>query len=143
MTTGTEGQGSGADFRAKFEALQAERDTFAQVSRNLAASAFKFVEPGDFDGVEPAKYVEHAQAVSERRAQEREALFAEMAKERGLDLSASGGSAPAPKQESIASRISSIGELSGRPPAGPEPDEGLTGRAALEAIYAARERARG
>lgn len=133
------GQESGADFRQKFETLQAERDQLSQVSRALAASAYKFVTPEDFEGVEPAKYVEHAEAVSNRRAQEREALFAEMAAERGLDLSASSGSADAPKQESIASRISSIGELSGRPPAGAAPDEGLTGRAALEAIYAARE----
>lgn len=137
------GQESGADFRQKFEALQAERDQLAQVSRHLAASAFKFVEPTDFEGVDPAKYVEHAQAVSERRAQEREALFAEMAKERGLDLSAPGSVAPAPQTGSIASRISSIGELSGRPPAGPAPDEGLSGRAALEAIYAAQERSKG
>jgi hypothetical protein len=135
------GQESGSDFRAKFEALQAERDTYARLSRELASSAFKYVQPGDFEGVSPDKYVEHAESVSKQRAQERESMFAEMAKERGIDLTATGGSQE--QTGSIASRIASIGELSGRPPGLPAPDEGLTGRAALEAIYAAQERAKG
>lgn len=131
---------SGAEFRKKFEELQAERNALAQVSREMAASAFKYVQPEDFEGVDPDKYVEHAKKVSETRAQQREEMFAEMAKEKGLDVQAlsSGGDRKSPKSDA-ASRIASFGELSGRPPAPPDPTEGLEGRALLEALYAAEE----
>lgn len=140
--SGSEGQSeSGAEFRKKFEDLQAERDQLAQASREMAASAFKYVQPEDFEGVAPDKYIEHAKKVSETRAQQREEMFAEMAQEKGLDVKAlsEGGSAKAPPKNDAASRIASFGELSGRPPAPPDPTEGLEGRALLEALYAAEE----
>jgi hypothetical protein len=127
---------SGAEFRAKFEALQAENTALTQVSRNLAASAFAYVKPEDFEGVDPAKYVEHASQVSTTRAQEREQLFAEIAKEKGFDPSAlSAGTAP---KDETQLRLASVGELRGTPPAPRDPTEGLKGQAALEAYYASQ-----
>jgi hypothetical protein len=127
---------SGADFRAKFEALQAENASLTQVSRNLAASAYPHVRPEDFEGIDPSKYVDHAAQVHNTRVQEREQLFAEIAKERGIDVTAL--SAGQPKDETQL-RLASIGELRGTPPAPRDPTEGLKGQAALAAYYAAQE----
>ena len=139
-TAGPAGQPeSGAEFRAKFEALQAENQALTQVGRNLAASAFKYVKPEDFEGIDPVKYVEHAAQVHNTRVAEREALFAEIAKERGLDVSAlSQADAQAKAQDETQLRLASIGELRGTPPAPRDPAEGLTGQKALEAYYAAQ-----
>jgi hypothetical protein len=127
---------SGADFRAKFEALQAENASLTQVSRNLAASAYPHVRPEDFEGIDPSKYVDHAAQVHNTRVQEREQLFAEIAKEKGFDPSAlSAGTAP---KDETQLRLASVGELRGTPPAPRDPTEGLKGQAALEAYYASQ-----
>jgi hypothetical protein len=131
---------SGADFRAKFEALQAENQALTQVSRNLAASAYAHVKPEDFEGIDPAKYVEHAAQVHNARVQEREQLWSELAREKGIDPSAlSQGNAAAKPQDATQLRLASVGELRGTPPAPRDPTEGLKGQAALAAYYAAQE----
>ena len=129
---------SGAEFRRKFEELQAERDAAVGVARSLASAQFKYVQPGDFEGVALQEYVKHAETVSNTRANEREALFLEEAKARGIDLNALSTGAPAAAtKDDFASRLASLGEQSGRPPAAPDPTQGLDGRQLLEAIYAA------
>jgi hypothetical protein len=126
---------SGAEFRQKFEDALAKNAKLESATRVLAAKAFG-LQPDDFQGVEVDQYDEHAAKVH----QDRENLFQEMAKAKGLDVSAlSQADAQAKAQDATQLRLASVGELRGTPPAPRAPTEGLTGQAALEAYYASQE----
>ncbi len=129
---------SGAEFRRKYEEALAENAALRQAAAGLAQRAFQHVKPGDFEGVDPTKYVETAEAVQSTRETERESIFAEMAAARGIDVSSLTPPAP-PAKSGASDRIASLGEMRGTPPAPRDNTEGLTGRALLEAVYATQE----
>ena len=79
---------SGAEFRQKFEDLQAAYAQLAQTAVGLAQKSFPLLQPGDFEGIEPAKFIEVAEATQANRESDRERIFAEMAAAKGIDVSA-------------------------------------------------------
>lgn len=132
---------SGSELRERLEAVLAENKALRGTTTKVVASAYKYVKPEDLDGVDPDQLMDKAKELEAARIEERRRIFEETAKELGLEISADQTSKPAGKDET-ASRIASVGSLTGTPLKPPDPGEGLTGPARIEAVLAARNEAR-
>lgn len=134
---------TGSELREKLEAALAENQTLRSTTSTVVASAYKHVRPEDLEGVDPSELIEKAKQVEAARIEERKRIFEETAKELGIDINVAKQATPAQGAADAASRIASLGSLTGTPMQQPDPAEGLTGRARLEAVIQARNERRG
>jgi hypothetical protein len=121
------------------EQFESQLKAYREVTATAVAMNFPHVKAEDLMDTDPAELIEKAKTVSATRTEERERIFEEMARERGINIgeNTQSTSAQGPMSDA-ASRIASLGSLNGAPLAQPQPGEGRHGRDRLEAVLQAR-----